>query len=47
MDGAFKPAAQVAADEHTASFCNNIHRGFFFSFVVLPCFFSLKIFMII
>ena len=30
MDDVFKPVAQVAADEHTASFCNNIHRGFSF-----------------
>ena len=28
MDGAFKPAAQVAADEQTASFRINVHRGF-------------------
>ena len=28
MDGAFKPAAQVAADEQTALFRNNVHRGF-------------------
>ena len=28
MDGAFKPAAQVAADEQTASFHVNVHRGF-------------------
>ena len=30
INDVFKSAAQVAADEHTASFCNNIHRGFFF-----------------
>jgi hypothetical protein len=28
MDGAFKPAAQVAADEQTALFRSNVHRGF-------------------
>ena len=28
MDGAFKPAAQVATDEQTASFRINVHRGF-------------------
>ena len=28
MDGAFKPAAQVAADENTARFRNNVHKAF-------------------
>ena len=28
MDGGFKPAAQVAADEDTARFHNNVHRAF-------------------
>ena len=28
IDGAFKPAAQVAADEQTANFRNNVQKGF-------------------